>query len=80
MIIGTGIAESVYRLVTGWTANGLEFEPDMGKICLYHVVQIGSGANPASYKMAIGNSFPEIKRPGSEAQHSPPPSADAKNT
>jgi hypothetical protein len=47
--------------------------------CL-HVVQIGSGSNPASYPMSTGGSFPEVKGPGRETDHSPPISAEVKKT
>jgi hypothetical protein len=43
-------------------------------------VQTGSGAHPASYPMGTGGSFPGGKaRPGSDADHSPPSSAEVKN-
>jgi hypothetical protein len=43
-------------------------------------VQTGSGAHPASYPMGTGGSFPGGKgRPGREADHSPPSSAEVKN-
>jgi hypothetical protein len=42
-------------------------------------VQTGSGAHPASYPMGTGGSFPEAKaRPGRDADHSPPSSAEVK--
>jgi hypothetical protein len=44
-----------------------------------HVAQTGSGAHPAFYSMGIEGSFPGGKRPGREADHSPP-SAEVKNT
>jgi hypothetical protein len=44
-----------------------------------HIVQTGSGAHAASYPMGIG-SFSGVKRQGREADHSPPPSAEVKNT
>jgi hypothetical protein len=50
---------------------GLEFS-------LLHVAQTGSGAHPASYPMGTGGSFPSVKRPGREADHSPPASAEVK--
>jgi hypothetical protein len=43
------------------------------------LLQIGSGAHPASYPMATGGSFPGVKRPGREADNSPPSSAEVKN-
>jgi hypothetical protein len=43
-------------------------------------VQTGSGAHPASYPMGTGGSFPGSKaRPGRDANHSPPFSAEVKN-
>jgi hypothetical protein len=42
-------------------------------------IQTGSGAHPASYIMGTGGSFPGGKeRPGRDADHSPPSSADVK--
>jgi hypothetical protein len=40
--------------------------------------QNGSGAHPASYPMGIRGSFPGVKRPGREADHSPTSSAEVK--
>jgi hypothetical protein len=37
---------------------------------LYHRVQNGSGAHPASYPVGIRGSFLGVKRPGREAVHS----------
>jgi hypothetical protein len=37
------------------------------------------GAHPASYPMGTRGSFPGVKRPGCEAYHSPPSSAEVKN-
>jgi hypothetical protein len=43
-------------------------------------IQTGSGAHPASYPMGTGGSFPRGKsRPGRDADHSPPSSAEVKN-
>jgi hypothetical protein len=42
--------------------------------------QTGSGAHPASYKMGTGGPFPGGKaRPGRDADHSPPSSAEVVN-
>jgi hypothetical protein len=46
---------------------------------LIHSVQNGFGANPASNLKGTGDWFPKIKRPGREADRSPPSSADIKN-
>jgi hypothetical protein len=54
-----GIAQSVQRLATGWTTDGSEFEILLSRVfCFLHVIQIGSGAYPASYPMGMGRSFP----------------------
>jgi hypothetical protein len=43
-------------------------------------VQTGSGAHPASCPMGTGGHFPGGKvRPGRDADHSPPSSAEVKN-
>jgi hypothetical protein len=43
-------------------------------------VQTGSGAHPASCTMGTGGSFPGCKaRPGRDADHSPPSSAEVRN-
>jgi hypothetical protein len=41
-------------------------------------VQTGPGAHPTSYTMGTG-SFPGVKRPGRDADHPPPPSAEVEN-
>jgi len=45
----------------------------------HHRVQNGSGDHPASYPMDKGALSLEKKRPGSEADHSPPSSAEVNN-
>jgi hypothetical protein len=56
---GDGIAQSVYRLATGRTTEGCEFESRQGQeLSLLHVVQTGSGIKPTSYPMGTGCSFP----------------------
>jgi hypothetical protein len=44
----------------------------------HHRVQNGSGAHPASYPTGTRSSFPGVKWPGCEADHSPPSSAEVK--
>jgi hypothetical protein len=64
-IWGAGIAQSVWRLATGCSAEESEFKCLYGQeYSLLHVVQIGSGAHPASYPMGTGNSFPGGKAAG----------------
>jgi hypothetical protein len=41
-------------------------------------VQIGPGAHPSSYTMGTG-SFPGVKRPGNDADHPLPSSAEVEN-
>jgi hypothetical protein len=49
--------------------------PGRGKGC----IQIGYGAHPASYPMGTEGPFPGGKaRPGRDADHSPPSSAEVK--
>ncbi|PNF16143.1 hypothetical protein B7P43_G03299 [Cryptotermes secundus] len=47
---------------------------------LLQVVQPSSGVLPTSYTMGAGSSFPGVKRPVREADHSPPTSAEIKKT
>jgi hypothetical protein len=58
------------------------FIPGRGKRLFspLYVVQTGSGANPTSYPMVTWGSFPGVKRPGREADHLPPTSAEVNNT
>jgi hypothetical protein len=39
-----------------------------------------SGTHPASYPMRTGGSFPWVKKPGREADYSPPTSVEVKKT
>jgi hypothetical protein len=56
----------------------VRFPSGAGNFSIHHRVQNGSGAHPASYPMGIRGSFPGVKRPGREADHSPPSSAEVK--
>jgi hypothetical protein len=42
--------------------------------------QTASGIRPASFPMGTKDSFPGLKRPEREADHSPPTSAEVKKT
>jgi hypothetical protein len=76
---GAGIALSVQRLATGWTTEGSDFESRWGQeFSLLHVVQTGSGVHATSSLMGTGGSFPGVKWPGREADHSPAGSAEVK--
>jgi hypothetical protein len=57
----------------------VRFPTGAGNSSLHHRVQTSSGAHPASYPMCTRGSFLGVKRPGREADHSPPSSADVKN-
>jgi hypothetical protein len=66
-------------VATDWTTESLGFESRYGqKFSLLHVVQTGSGVHPTSYTMGTGGSFPGVKLPEREADHSPPTSAGVK--
>jgi hypothetical protein len=45
---------------------------------LFHFINTGSRAHPASYPMGIGGSFPGVKRQGREADHLPLTCAEVK--
>jgi hypothetical protein len=72
------VAQSVQCLTTDWTAgvrSPTEAEDFSSNLC----VQTGSGTHPASCTMGTGGSFPGGKgRPGRDADHSPPSSAEVK--
>jgi hypothetical protein len=48
-------------------------------LSLFHSVQTGSGAQPISYSINIGDPFTRIKRLGRETDHSLPSSAEIEN-
>jgi hypothetical protein len=54
--------------------------PLVARFFPFQVVQAVSGAHLASYPRGTGGSFPGGKAAGHEAGHSPPPSAEVKNT
>jgi hypothetical protein len=56
----------------------VHFPEGAGNFSLHHRVQNDSGAHPVSYPMGTGGSFLGVKRPGREADHSPPSSAEVK--
>jgi hypothetical protein len=56
----------------------VRFPAGAGNFSLYHRVQNGSGAHPASYPMGNRGSFRGVKQPGREADHSPPSSTEVK--
>jgi hypothetical protein len=73
-----GVAQSVQCLTTDWTA-GVRSPTEAEHISSNFCVQTGSGAHTASYTMGTGGSFPRGKwRPGRDADHSSPSSAEVK--
>jgi hypothetical protein len=55
---------------TGWTAD-VRFPAGAGIFSLCHRVQIGFGSHTASCTTSTGSFFPDVKRPGREADLSP---------
>jgi hypothetical protein len=49
------------------------------RVDISFLVQTGPEAHPASYPEGTGSSFPALKRPGREADHTPQSTAEAKN-
>jgi hypothetical protein len=57
----------------------ISFPEGAGNFSSHHRVLNGAGAHPASHPRGTRGSFPEIKRPGLEAGHSPPSRAKVEN-
>jgi hypothetical protein len=53
--------------------------PVGSRIFTTQIVQTGSGVHATSYTMGTRDSFPGVKRPRREADHSPPTNAKVKN-
>jgi hypothetical protein len=73
--------DSVVGIATGYglSDRGVEVRVPVGsRIFTSPIVQTGSGVHPTSCTMGNGGSFPGVKRPGLEADHSPPASAEVK--
>jgi hypothetical protein len=61
--------------------EGLKLKVPVGaKISPLHIIQTSSGTHPGSYPMGTGGLSPGVKRPGREADRSPPTSAEVNNT
>jgi hypothetical protein len=77
-IVETRVAVSVQCLISDWTA-GVRFPTDAENFPSSLCVQTGSGAHPVSCTMGTGGSLSGGKaRPGRDADHSPPSSAEVK--
>jgi hypothetical protein len=62
--------------------GGLRFDTRQGQwraLSLRNRFHTGSGDNPVSYPMGTGGSFPVVKKPRREGDHSSPSSAEVKN-
>jgi hypothetical protein len=66
-------------IAMSYGTDGRVRAPAGGDLSLPQSVQTGSGAHPASYSTSTGASI-ETKRPGLEADHSPPSSAEMTST
>jgi hypothetical protein len=74
-ISGVGIA-------TGYRLDGPNSIPSKAKFSLLHSVQAGSGVHPASYPIVTRlpeATSPGVKRPESEADHSPSSITEVEN-
>jgi hypothetical protein len=68
-----GIAKGYERYDGDWIpGRGRDFS-------LLHSFQTGSGSHPPSIEWVVGTLTSGVKRPGREASHSPPSSAQVKN-
>jgi hypothetical protein len=72
-----GSRVSSVAITMGWT-DGVR-NPAVARFFLFHNVQTGSGAHPASFPLGTGGPLLGVNRPGREADHSPPSSAEVKN-
>jgi hypothetical protein len=78
LLLLSRVAQSVYCLTMDWTA-GVRSPTGAEDFSSNFCIQTGSGAHPASYTVGTGGSFPGGKaRPGRDADHSPPSSAEVK--
>jgi hypothetical protein len=73
--------DSIVGIATGYGLGerGVRVRVPVGsRIFTSPIMQTGFGAHPTSYTMGTGGSFPGLKRPGREADHSPPANAEIK--
>jgi hypothetical protein len=67
--------DSLVGIATSWTA-WIQYPAGARDFSLLHSAQTGCEASPASYPMGTRG----VKQPGSEADHSPPSSAEVMNS
>jgi len=60
-------------------ATVVRFWAGVGNYSLRHRVYTGSGADPASYQLCTGSSFPGVKRTRRDADHWTPSTTEIKN-
>jgi len=63
--------DSSVDIALDYRGSRVRFPARAGNFFLHHRIQKSSGVHPASYPMCMGSSFPAVKRPGREADHSP---------
>jgi hypothetical protein len=69
----------MYHWATGWDRR-FQSQQGVGNFSLHHRVQTGSADHPLPLIQYVPGALSVgIKRPGREADHSPPSSADVKN-
>jgi hypothetical protein len=73
-----GSRASSVSIVMGWTA-GVQLSAGARGLSLLHSVKTGSEAHPASYWTGTWALWMGVKRPGREADNSPPSSAEVRN-
>jgi hypothetical protein len=72
------VSSGVWPLATGWMV-GFRIPAGTGNFSVRRRVQRGAGAHPVSYPVGIRGLSMGVKRPGREADHSPPSRAEVKN-
>jgi hypothetical protein len=72
--VGIALGHGLY-----YRGSRVRFPAGAGNFSLHHRDQNGCGAYPASYPVGTGTLSLGIKRPGREADHSPPSGAEIKN-
>ena len=76
-VFGIGKVQSVERLATGWTVQGSS--PSGGREIFSAAEPWRPATAPTQPLIEYRRSFPTVRRPGFEAEHSPPYSAEIKN-
>jgi hypothetical protein len=79
-LLGWKSPDSSVGIVMGRMLEARGSIPGRGKtFSIFHSVQTNSEAHPASCPMGTGGLSLKVKRPGREANHSPPSGAEVKN-